>query len=207
MKHLHRLIVTSDAYRLSSSNAASGANRALDSDNQWLWRMNPRRMEAEVVRDSLLYVSGQLDESLGGAEVPADQAERVFRRSLYFKHSGVDQAKLLQLFDGASVIECYRRRESIIPQQALAMSNSRESLNASRLIAQRLSAECAADGDFIAAAFEIVLGRRPSDSESAECLAFLQQPIAAASSTEPRLRARESLVHVLLNHNDFVTIR
>jgi hypothetical protein len=123
------------------------------------------------------------------------------------------------------VIECYRRRESIIPQQALAMSNSRESLNASRLIAHRLSAECEAGGDFVLAAFEVVLGRRPSDIELEECLAFLErqtafltengnrpqtgvgQPTAAPPSTELRLRAQESLVHVLLNHNDFVTIR
>ena len=72
MKHLHRLMVTSQTYRLSSSNAGHQANRALDADNRFLWRMNPRRMEAELVRDSLLHVAGQLDQTLGG---------RTFRRS------------------------------------------------------------------------------------------------------------------------------
>ncbi|MGV3719593.1 MAG: DUF1549 domain-containing protein, partial [Actinomycetota bacterium] len=59
MKRLHRLIVTSSAYRMDSTyDAASGA---LDPDNRYLWRMNSRRMEAEVVRDSMLHASGQLD--------------------------------------------------------------------------------------------------------------------------------------------------
>src|SRR5262249_13630927 len=64
MKRMHRLIVTSSAYRMDSSMDA--ANAALDPENRYLWRMNARRMEAEVVRDSVLHVAGQLDETLGG---------------------------------------------------------------------------------------------------------------------------------------------
>ncbi|HMC65468.1 MAG TPA: PSD1 and planctomycete cytochrome C domain-containing protein, partial [Gemmataceae bacterium] len=62
MKHLHRLIVTSNAYRMQSSAAGSdGPNAGIDPENQYLWRMNPRRMEAELVRDSLLHLSGRID--------------------------------------------------------------------------------------------------------------------------------------------------
>ena len=62
MKHIHRLIVTSNTYRLSSSGlGASERNLATDPENVFYWRANPTRMESEVVRDSLLYLAGELD--------------------------------------------------------------------------------------------------------------------------------------------------
>src|SRR5205823_2861668 len=64
MKHMHRLLVTSRAYRLDS--ATDAPNLALDPENHFVWHMNAHRMEAELVRDSLLHVSGQLDLTLGG---------------------------------------------------------------------------------------------------------------------------------------------
>src|SRR5262249_41933583 len=68
MKKLHRLMVTSSAYRMDSVN--DGPGRALDPDNRWLWRMNSRRMEAELVRDSVLHVAGNLDLTMGGPDIP-----------------------------------------------------------------------------------------------------------------------------------------
>src|SRR5205823_7032944 len=64
LKALHRLIVTSAAYRQSSTN--DKAKAAIDADNRLLWRQNRRRLEAEAVRDSVLAVSGQLDPTMGG---------------------------------------------------------------------------------------------------------------------------------------------
>src|SRR5205814_6776470 len=67
MKALHRLIVTSSAYRVAST--PDTAALAVDRDNKYLWRMAPRRVEAEVVRDSLFYVAGRLDLTRGGPDI------------------------------------------------------------------------------------------------------------------------------------------
>lgn len=217
MKRLHRLIVTSAAYGRTSSNADHAGNRKLDPENQFLWRMNPRRMEAEVVRDSLLHLSGDLDRVLGGPEIAVKEADRNPRRSMYFKHSGVDTVEMLSEFDCASVTECYRRRESVLPQQALTMANSPLARRSARLIASRIKEP------FIQTAFMTVLARRPSKQEQASCERFLTEQtnrftqkltnftggpkVSPAPAKEPKQRARENLVHVLLNHNDYVTIR
>src|SRR6185436_4195229 len=95
MKHIHRLIVTSQTYRLSSSCAgATDATLAADPENRFYWRMNPVRMEAQIVRDSLLALAGELDVSLGGPSIAInDETSR--RRSLYFVHSNNDHQKFL----------------------------------------------------------------------------------------------------------------
>ena len=130
--------------------------------------------------------------------------------------------EFLQLFDAAAVSECYERKHSIIPQQALALANSELARRHARLLARDLAAQVGPDpAAFVTAAFEQVLSRTPTAAETAECVAFLRQrgaqapggqPAAAAGadgrtpSSDPALRARESLVHVLFNHHDFVTI-
>ena len=70
MKRLHRLLVTSAIYRTASSAGEAAANMEKDPDNVYLWRMNSRRMEAEVVRDSVLATSGSLDPLPGGPPIP-----------------------------------------------------------------------------------------------------------------------------------------
>ena len=211
MKHLHRLMVTSRAYRLRSSSAGtSPVNRVTDAENRSYWRMNPLRMEAEVIRDSLLHLAGDLEHSIGGPPLPVNAPSR--RRSLYFVHSHNDHHKFLAMFDNASVLECYRRAESIVPQQALALENSALALATAEKVARRLSDQLgkAPDADFIRAAFEIVLGSAPSAAEQAECARALKQMKALAGGDKipaAVLRARTNLVHALLNHNDFITIR
>ena len=83
MKYLHRLIVTSDAYRRVSSAEDSEA-AVSDPENKLLWRMNRGRMEAEVVRDSLLFLPGRLDNHMGGQELENEAAFTTFRRTLYY---------------------------------------------------------------------------------------------------------------------------
>jgi hypothetical protein len=212
MKHLHRLLVTSETYRLSSSPAgAPPADTATDPENRYYWRMNPVRMEAEVVRDSLLRLSGDLDPRLGGPPVPvADESSR--RRSLYFVHSHNDENRFLSTFDEASVLECYRRSESIVPQQALALSNSKLTLAAAARINARLHEQLGdvTDGQFARAAFETVLAGSPTEAEQAECeraLAAWADLLRRRQVPDPVRRARGDLVQALLNHNDFITIR
>jgi mono/diheme cytochrome c family protein len=211
MKHLHRLIVTSRAYRLTSSSAGAAVSVKADPENRYYWRMNPVRMEAQVVRDSLLYLAGDLDLTPGGPAVPAgDETSR--RRSLYFFHSHNEYNRFLSMFDDASVLECYRRAESIVPQQALALENSQLALASAEKIARRLTDRLgkATDAEFVRAAFEVVLGTRPTADEQAECArALTEWKVLAGGDKQPTavLRARANLVHALLNHNDFVTIR
>ena len=225
MKHIHRLMVTSRAYRMGSQTSPVNLNR--DRDNRYLWRMNVRRMEGEVVRDSLLYVAGKLDPTMGEPDIDHHLGLSSRRRSLYFCHAAEKQMEFLNLFDEASVNECYRRSVSIVPQQALALSNSSLALAQSRRLARTLSQQVGT-GDssaFVKAGFEQVLSRPPTAQELAACQKFLRDQAARLAeskkltaslgvpastvppATDPVQRAREGLIHVLMNHNDFVTIR
>src|SRR6185436_5373846 len=86
MKRLHRLMVTLAAYRLASGGSqADDSNLAVDPDNRYLWHMNTRRLEAELVRDCLLYVGGSLDLSFGGPDIDQQFGESSRRRSVYFR--------------------------------------------------------------------------------------------------------------------------
>jgi hypothetical protein len=218
MKHLHRLIVTSAAYRMGSS--VSGAEEQLqrDPDNQYWWRRISTRLESQVVRDAVLSHAGVLDESRGGAPVmPNEQADSK-RRSLYFFHSNNERNLFLSSFDEARVQECYRREQSIVPQQALALSNSRLVLDAIEPIAIRLSGGDDNDHDvelddiqFIKQCFHVLLGIDPSEAEIQASVRALEQWRELAESqadTAASVRiARGQLVWALLNHNDFVTLR
>jgi mono/diheme cytochrome c family protein len=212
MKHLHRLIVTSQAYRLSSSSAgADPGTRAADPDNRNYWRGNPIRMEAQVVRDSLLSLAGELDLTRGGPSIPAsNEASR--RRSLYYFHSHNEHEKFLSIFDDANVLDCYRRAESIVPQQALALENSELALQMAERIAARITKNqpSITDDEFLREAYRTVLCTEPTDDELAVMKAALPHLIAAAQTQNrpnPTEQARTRLVHALLNHNDFVTVR
>ena len=208
-KHLHKTMVTSDVYRLSSSSANAESSAKLDGENRYLWRMNPTRMEAQVVRDSLLHLAGDLDHARGGPPVPVASQDASRRRSLYFFHSHTEQSKLLGVFDDASVLECYRRTESIVPQQALALWNSRLAMLVASKINERLGTKLG-DAEFVAAAFATVLGAPPTREESAACLETLAEVRAAltdGNDLEKTNRARLQVVQALINHNDFVTVR
>jgi hypothetical protein len=212
LKHLHRLMVTSATYRLRSASAGSAPSNAVaDPENRHYWRRNPSRMEAQVVRDSLLHLAGDLDLVLGGPSIAVDD-ESSRRRSLYFVHSHNDHHKFLAMFDDANVLDCYRRAESIVPQQALALENSKLARAAAEKIADRLGQQlgAATDATFVGAAFEAVLACRPTAAERAECeqaFAKLVELLRQQNHAEPVRRARANLVHALLNHNDFITIR
>jgi hypothetical protein len=202
MKHLHRLIVTSNAYRRSSSSAGMEANLAIDADNRWYWRHTPTRMEAQVLRDSLLYLAGDLDLTRGGPNIPAASEAQSRRRGLYFTHSHNEHPRFASMFDDANVLECYRREQSIVPQQALALANSRLSLEVAEKIAAKLPAD--SQESFVIAAFRLLLASEPAADELAAAKDALE---AWQKSGSNETRARANLVQALLNHNDFVTVR
>jgi hypothetical protein len=223
MKAIHRLIVTSATYRQASTPDAR--NAGIDRDNKYLWRYPLRRLEAEAVRDSVFYVAGKLDPALGGPEFDYPLGLTVPRRSLYFRHAAEKQMEFLTIFDAASVNECYERKHAIVPQQALALINSELTLKNARILARSLAGTTSGDASaFVTAAFEQVLSRAPTAAELSECVTFLSEqsrrleqaklagqagltPDGSLPAPDPALRARENLVHVLLNHHEFVTIR
>jgi hypothetical protein len=213
LKHLHRLMVTSEAYRLTSSSAgAVAANQTDDAGNRYYWRMNATRMEAEVLRDTLLHLAGTLDDTMGGPPLDPVKQEASRRRSLYFAHSHNDEHHLLSMFDEASVLECYRRQESIVPQQALALSNSKFALDMAAQINKNLHDRLgdASNAEFVRAALATMLASSPTHEEQAECeqaLARLTGLLKLQGKSDPVRRARADLVLALLNHNDFITIR
>jgi Protein of unknown function (DUF1553)/Protein of unknown function (DUF1549) len=238
MKALHKLIVTSDAYRRASERGTRNAERGTktrlplrvprseDPDNRLLWHFPVRRMEAEEVRDGVLHLAGELDPAIGGPEIPHEEGLTWKRRSLYFAHHGESQMEFLTLFDTANPCDCYKRTTSVLPQQALALSNSELTLRQGRVLACKLwdmltkeSADTR-ETEFIRAAFEHVLTRPPTAAEQAASERFLArqmelfraeklQPSATPDgpSTDPESRACENLVIALFNHNDFVTVR
>jgi hypothetical protein len=210
LREVHRLIVTSATYRMESSH--DSANAARDADNRFLWRSPSRRMTAEAVRDSVLFVAGDLDLTQGGPELDHNAGMTVKRRSLYFRHAPEKQMVFLEIFDAASPTECYRRSETVVPQQALALANSPLTQAEARVLAGKLSATNADDAAFIGAAFETVLSRFATAGERELCAKFLTDQTAMnqarkLSASDAQARARASLVLVLMNHNDFVTVR
>jgi mono/diheme cytochrome c family protein len=210
MKHLHRLIVTSTAYRMASTSLGRDAEAQADPDNRFLWRRDQIRLEAEVIRDSLLTIASMLDDTRGGPSVhPAEQAASR-RRSLYFFHSGGERNPLLKTFDVADVTECYQRDQSIVPQQALALANAAFVRDMAVAITTRIGQGMPADaGDkaFLDAAFRLILGRSPSAAETAACAEAVAAWQALPEPLAEPAAIRENLVWALLNHNDFVVLR
>jgi hypothetical protein len=226
LRHLLRLILSSQAYQRTSDPACLPPDAELSTARAAYALATPRRVEAEVVRDNVLHLSGGLVEIRGGPELDHEQLLAIPRRSLYFRHAPEKQAEFLKLFDAANPAACYRREVAIIPQQALALANSTLSLEASRRLAAALArAIPERSQDFVDAAFEQILGRLPTELERGLCLRFLSDQRAAFANPEggtpfregpqtaippaadPAQRAREGLIHVLWNHHDFITIR
>ena len=219
MKHMHRLLVTSTAYRMAST--PDDRALSLDPDNRFLWRMPGKRMEAEAVRDSVLHLAGLLDTARGGPELSHDDGLTTFRRSLYYRHANEKQMVFLALFDAPGVNECYQRYESIVPQQALALANSSLVQKAAREFARKLDPHLPAPA-FLEEIFLRILCRPPTGPERQLCLEFLQeqaqllrQPhlsgfgpaVAAPVPSDVPLRVRANLIQVLFNHHEFVTVR
>jgi len=199
LKRLQRLIVTSTAYRQDS--ARTPKRDAADPDNLLLSRMNVRRLDAEIIRDSVLAASGSgfsrmygrpvpvkedavgqiivgIDTKVGanepGADVPIGTEE--FRRSLYIEVRRSRPLALLRAFD-APVMEtnCDRRIASTAAPQALMMMNSDFTLTEANRFAQRLKRDAGPDPRReVSLAFELAFGRAPDAAEMDQSLAFLR---------------------------------
>ncbi|MCB1061649.1 MAG: DUF1553 domain-containing protein [Verrucomicrobiae bacterium] len=184
LKHLHRLILTSRVYQQSSAPRADGL--AKDAAAQWLWRFPPRRVEAEVIRDNILLVSGNLDPTMNGPGfllfepnanysrnwVPKQNFEPTdMRRMIYALKLRMEQDAVFGAFDcpdAGSVTPA--RSRSTTPIQALNLYNSDFVLDQAHRFADRARKATGSENVSaqVDAVFQLALGRSPSAEESAD---------------------------------------
>ena len=220
VKAMHRLILNSATYRQASIRQDSQAEK-IDRDNRLLWRFNRRRLDGEVIRDSILAVSGRLNSARGGPAVfpplpkGLDEAQKVQtvniwetthgpegrKRSIYTYQRRSLSLPLLELFD-APVCNDSRdhRRNSVTALQALTMYDGEFVNEEVRHFANRVLKETNSDVDKgYLRAFQLSLGRKPRDWE----LEQVKESLGSVGSLEDTLLA---LCRVLLNSNEFIYV-
>ncbi len=216
VKQMHRLMLTSNAYRQSSENPAC-ANNEIDPDNRLLWKFQRRRLEAEAIRDGILYLSGGLHPGMGGPSVfpplpgdladfarygrtgglmwePNETEEDDRRRSVYIFQRRSLPLPMMAAFDSIPFSEsCERRSSTTTPLQALAMLNGYLVHEEGARLAEKIQTLAGADPERqIQQAFQIVLGRAPDADE-----------LSRAKRFEGSLSA---LCRVLFNSNEFLYV-
>ena len=136
MKKLHKLIMLSRVYAESSYTIK--AQEDIDPDNRYLWRANVRRLDFEAFRDSLLVMSGRLDNTLGGQPVNLTDEPYSYRRSVYGYVDRGDLPELMQNFDFSNPdMPNSSRTSTIVPQQALFLMNSPMAIDVARRVTAR----------------------------------------------------------------------
>jgi hypothetical protein len=192
LKAMHRLMVTSSTYRQSSIRNLQGDKA--DPDNRLLWRMTPRRLEGEFLRDAMLLVSGKINLKMGGPsvfpelpkeieaprgwKVTPDRAEQQ-RRSVYIFVKRNLRYPLFDAFDSPDSNEtCARRHVSTNAPQALSLMNGEFTLEMARELASRvLHGTDAGDDNVAERLYRLALGRAPDNREKQLAAEFLQQQI------------------------------
>jgi cytochrome c553 len=174
MKHLVREIVCSATYRQTA--ASNPSNARIDPGNEFLWRMNRRRLTVEQWRDSVLFASGQLERG-GGKSVELDDPSNL-RRTLYARISRLKLNDLLMQFDYPDPnVHAEKRSVTDTPIQKLFVLNSRFMLTQSRAFAARLLQDDAeSDEARVRRAYQMVFARPPTADEMRLAMEFLQEP-------------------------------
>ncbi len=197
LKRLHRWIMLSNTYQQTSRVDAALVER--DPDNRLLARFAPRRLEAEAIRDAMLFVSGRLDRTTGG---PAGADLNIQRRSLYVQTARWNRSNFATLFDAANPDASTAKRVSTtVTPQSLFLLNNTFTLTQARHVAQRVLTETSADGDAgrVNRLYHLLFGRAATESEQ-----NVARTIVAATEQRSREDAWVDLAHVLLCTNEFV---
>ncbi|MCB1087827.1 MAG: DUF1553 domain-containing protein, partial [Verrucomicrobiae bacterium] len=229
LKRLHREVLTSRTWKQSSARRPEG--EAIDRDNTLLWRMPVRRLEAEIVRDAMLAVSGNLNDRLLGSPVPvavndgglfavgggkiSDGAPEL-RRSVYVQQRRTQPVAMLQAFDAPQMEpNCERRLSSTVATQALELMNGDFALAQAKDFAKRIKSACGSTSDPAAlamAAWETAFGSAPSPTDSAALVNYLntQREALADSAKEAKIPADDlalaSLCQVIFETNHFLYV-
>jgi hypothetical protein len=182
LKKLHLLILTSEAYQRQSVN--DPANAKTDADNRFYWRQNRRKLEAEAVRDSVLFVAGKLNLQQGGEsfrdfviEKPEHSPHyqyhlydpedvRGHRRAVYrFIVRSKPQPFLASLDCADPSLSVEKRNQTITPQQALALLNNKLTVTMARHLAARVEREANGQARQLSLAFQLATSRPPNAEE------------------------------------------
>ena len=195
-QHIQRLILRSNTFRQGSQFSDNASQR--DPGNELLWRWTPRRLEAEAIRDSILAISGSLDESAGGPSIALASADQSTRRSLYLEQRRDNLPHQQMLFDSADALtSCAKRRVSTVSLQPLWLMNNpviaRETVQIANQLEPATDSE-APSSSAIHDAFQRILLRDPTDEER----------IALEELTEGT--SLEEAIAVLFNLNEFLYI-
>lgn len=198
IKAMHREMMLSAAYALSSESSAPG--QAADPDNRLLWRANRNRLDVEALRDSLLFISGKLDTTEGGPSVAWDEKNN--RRTVYGKVSRFRLERMLTLFDFPDpTITCEQRAVTNVPLQRLFFLNSDLMSTSAKGFSERVwKATAGDDSARVTEAYRILFGRQPSDSERNAGLKFLQNTEGASDNMTG---AWQQYSQMLLSSNEF----
>lgn len=195
LKQLHRQILTSATWRQAGRIQGDPKGFEADPENRWLWHHPRQRLEAEMIRDGVLAVSGRLDRSMGGSLVawkndeytPDDTvSETSRRRTLYLPVVRDRVYDLLTLFDFANPsVGVSRRTPTVVSHQALFWMNSPWVKDQAGALASDVrSRDPRSMQQRVSFAYERVLGRLPTDAEQGRAVAFLSQPGNTATAPD-----------------------
>jgi hypothetical protein len=190
LKPMHRLIVTSKAYRQSSEWRQEAADQ--DADARLLWRFPPRRLSAEEVRDTVLAIAGKLDPAMGGPGFrlyhfmqdnvctyePLDEhGPETYRRAVYHQNARASVVDLMTEFDQPDcAFSTPRRAETTTPLQALTLLNHSFTLDMAEALAARIEKEAGEDRTAQAKhLFQLAYQRPPSHVEHRKCVEVIRQ--------------------------------
>ncbi|MBA4186994.1 MAG: hypothetical protein C0467_03150 [Planctomycetaceae bacterium] len=200
MKWLHRQIVLSSVYQMDSK--ATPENDKLDAANIYLWRANRHRLDIELWRDSLLFVSGNLDPTRGGPTFDL-RDQNAKRRTIYAKISRHELDGLLRLFDFPDAnATADKRTVTTVPQQQLFALNSEFMATQAKALAKRVESLGKTDAERVTAAYRIAFGRTPEAREIEMAERFLQLP----PKTDDKLTRWQQYAQVLLASNELMYV-
>jgi hypothetical protein len=194
LKSLHRLMVNSATYRQSS--AYQKTSHDADADDKWLWRFPMQRLDAESIRDAMLATSGELNLAIGGPFVPKDKTEEgqyvivetqpgARRRSLYLQQRRTTAVTFVDVFDGAKMNpNCVQRTSSTVALQSLALLNSDFVRTRSKAFGGRVIREAHTPQERMELAFNLALGRPPTETERTVAGQFVATPAAGAGGAD-----------------------
>jgi len=195
MKPLHRLILLSSAYRQASESPLEKIAMEKDAENSLLWKFSKRRLEAEEIRDSMLAISGKLNEKMGGPSVllPIDRdllkmlkrpqywvatkdKSEYDRRTVYLIYKRNLQLPFLGVFDAPDMqLSCPRREQSTHALQALELLNGKMSNELAAVFAERLAKERPTNASRIDLAWRLATGRTPTTREKLLASRYLSE--------------------------------
>ncbi len=206
LKHIHKLILTSSVYMEATQ--FDKAKAKIDDHNHLYWRHEPRRLEAEAIRDSLLAVSGQLDLKQFG---PGTLDPNMKRRSIYFFVKRSQLNPTMVLFDGPDTLQGLEQRvTTTIAPQSLMLMNNAQVRSCAESLAKRVSPkEGLSPEDVVRTAYARALGRQPKERELRDSVTFLKEQAEsykAAGKSDALPLALTDFCQALLGLNEFIYV-